>query len=325
MTLADADRDSGAAPFLTVVMPVHCGERWIEPTLKSLAAEATDDVEVLVIDSSPDAGTAEMVRRFGAGLSLELLTRPDLSNWRTKTNFGVEHARGAHVCTLHQDDLWLPGRVAAIRDWIASAPEAALHLAPTTIIDQDGNPLGTWRCPLPAEEAVTPALVLERLLVQNFIAVPSPVFRRDAWLACGGLDLDLWYTADWDLWLKLASRGPVRYHETVTAAFRIHGSSLTVTGSRDSADFEDQMRIVLDRHLSRLSPARAAAVGRVARASIKVNVALAAASSGGLGALGRAACHMLSLGPHGLYRYLRDSRLLERVVPRLRAKLSGAL
>lgn len=324
MTAADADRVA-ASPFLTVVMPVHGGERWIGTTLDSLAAEAADDVEIVVIDSSPDPGTAEIVMRYADRLSLELLARPDLANWRTKTNFGVEHARASHVCMLHQDDLWLPGRIAAIRGWIESAPEAALHLAPTMIVDLNGHALGIWRCPLPADAAAPAALVLERLLVQNFIAVPTPVFRRDAWLACNGLDVDLWYTADWDLWLKLASHGPVHYHDVVTAGFRIHGSSLTMTGSRDPADFESQMRIVLDRHFGRLAPARSAPVGRAAQASIQVNVALAAASGGGFGVLGKAASRLFLLGPRGLHRYLRDSRLFERLVPRLRAKLSGAL
>ena len=314
-----------AAPFLTVVMPVHCGEAWIEPTLDSLAAEAAEDVEVVVIDGSPDDRTAAIVNRYASRLSLDLVSRPDLANWRTKTNFAVERARAAHVCWLHQDDLWLPGRLAAIRSWVEADPDATLHLAPTLIIDQDGRTLGTWRCPLPAGASVPSQLVLERLLVQNFIAAPTPVFRRDAWLACGGLDVDLWYTADWDLWLKLASQGPVRYHDLATAAFRIHGSSLTMTGSRDPADFEAQMCVVLDRHMDRLADARTAAVGRAARASIKINVALAAASGGGRGALVKAAGYLLALGPRGLFRYLRDSRLIERVAPRLRARWSGAL
>jgi hypothetical protein len=312
-------------PLLTVVMPVHCAEQWIETTLDSVAAEAGPDIEILVIDGSPDGGTAHLVGRYADRLSLELVARTDLSDWRTKTNFGVERARAQHVCTLHQDDLWLPGRITAVREWIRSGPEAAMHLAPTAIIDCDGKTLGTWRCPLPANGAAPSPMVLERLLVQNFVAIPSPVFRRDAWLACGGLDLELWYTADWDMWLKLAAYGPVHYHDQVTAAFRVHGSSLTMTGSGDPAEFEDQMRIVLDRHLERHPECRTAAVARVAQASIKINVALAAASAGSVGGFTKALAQILGLGPSGLHRYLRDSRLIDRVLPRLRARLSGAL
>lgn len=325
MTAVRTAKKEPAAPFLTVVMPVHCAEQWIGETLDSVAEEAGPDVQILVIDGSPDSSTAEIVNRYADKLSLELIARNDLPDWRTKTNFGVERARAAHVCTLHQDDLWLPGRIAAIREWVASGPDAALYLAPTAIIDRDGKALGTWRCPLPSGGAAPSPMVLERLLVQNFIAIPSPVFRRDAWLECGGLDLDLWYTADWDMWLKLAAHGPVHYHDQVTAAFRVHGSSLTMTGSRDPGQFEDQMRIVLKRHLERHPECHSGAVTRAANASIKINVALAAASAGNAGAFAKALGQIIALGPLGLPRYLRDSRLMDRVVPRLRARISGAL
>ena len=41
-------------------------------------------------------------------------------------------------------------------------------------------------------------------------------------------------------------------------------------------------------------------------------------------ALASAAGNVLSLGPFGMGRYLRNSRLSERVMSRLRAKLAGA-
>jgi glycosyltransferase involved in cell wall biosynthesis len=311
-------------PFLSVVMPIHEGAEWIEATLDSLAVEPNWGLEVIVIDSSPTSATSVIVEQFAQRLPLRLLRRSDLRPWQTKTNLGVELARADHACILHQDDLWLPGRVDAARSWLANTPEAALHLAPTLIIDRHGRRMGRWNCPLPADEVLGTEFLLERLLVQNFVSVPAPIFRRSAWLACGGMDERLWYTPDWDIWAKLTSAGPTVYHDDVTTAFRIHGSSLTVTGSHDAGEFRSQMEIVLERHLDRLPAASQRRVEPAARASINVNVSLAAASGGSLTAMFRAARNMLSLGPGGIRRYLRDSRLHERVMPRLRAKLTGA-
>lgn len=311
-------------PFLSVVMPVHDGADWIEATLDSIAAEATDGIELIVLDSSPTDGTASIVKRYSERLPLQLLRRPDVKPWQTKTNMGVELAKADHVCILHQDDLWLPGRVASVRGWIASAPEAVLHLAPTVVIDRRGRHMGRWRCPLPPEQKLDPQFLLKRLLVQNFAAVPAIVFSRKAWLECGGMDEQLWYTPDWDIWLKLASAGPVVYHDEMTTAFRLHGSSLTVTGSRDGQEFRAQMERVLDRHLGEINAGSRKGIERLARASIDVNVSLAAASGGSLGALLGAVANILLLGPIGTKRYLRDSRLRDRVLPRLRARMTGA-
>lgn len=311
-------------PFLSVVMPVHNGAEWIGTTLDSLPSEASADLEVIVIDSSPDSATAELVEQFIGRVPLHLLRRSDLKPWQTKTNLGVELATADHVCILHQDDLWLPGRVESARRWIEKAPEAVLHLAPTLIIDRSGRRMGRWNCPLAPETPLAAEFLLARLLVQNFISVPAPIFRRSAWLACGGMDEQLWYTPDWDIWLKLAANGPVVYHTDLTTAFRIHGSSLTVTGARNAEEFRSQMDIVLNRHLDRLPAGIRPRVERAARASINVNVSLAAASGGRLATIFRAAGNMASLGPSGIWCYLRDSRLLERVVPRIRARLTGA-
>ena len=309
---------------VTVVMPVHNGAEWLATTFDSLLGEISKGVEIIVLDSSPDLETAKVVEKYATRLPITFLRRPDIQAWTAKTNLGVEFAKADHVCMLHQDDLWLSGRLAAVRKWISTDPEAALHLAPTAIIDRHGIRLGAWRCPLAAERRLSATEVLRSLLVQNFVSVPAPVFRRDAWRRCGGMDEALWYTADWDLWLKLSDAGPVRYHQDETTAFRVHGSSLTVTGSRDLKEFEKQMRVVFERHASRVPQPRTA-VESAARASIRINVELAAASSGNVRALGRACWQILLLGPSGARRYLKDSRLLDRVVPRLRARVAGAL
>lgn len=312
-----------SAPWLTVIMPCHCGEQWIDAALRSLAAEASEGVEVLVLDSSPTPATLDIARSYADRLRLRTFERRDLPTWQAKTNVGVEIAGASHVCWLHQDDLWLRGRATAVRAWIEATPEIPLHLAPSAFIGQAGEVLGLWRCPLPANGELRPALVTERLLVQNFVSAPAPIFRKDAWLACGGLDEELWYTADWDIWLKLALSGPIYYHDKVTTGFRIHGASLTVTGSHNIDDFERQLQVVLDRHLPRLGGG-STIVERAGRASIAVNVALAAASMGDRSGLLRAASKVLLLGPAGIHRYIRHSRIVDRVAPRVRAKLRGA-
>lgn len=306
-----------------MIIPSYSGEQWIGAALTSLACEAAEGIEVFLIDSSPTPATRDIAQSYSDRLKLRIFERCDLLTWQSKTNFGVELARSSHICWLGVDDVWLPGRAAAARSWIDANSRAPLHLAPSAIIDKDGRKLGVWRCPLAADGELTSALVTERLLVQNFIAAPAPVFRRDAWLDCGGLDENLWYTADWDIWLKLAARCFVYYHDRVTVGFRIHNNSLTATGSRDAELFARQMEIVLDRHLSKLGGLRKG-VERAARASITVNTALALASAGDPSGLLRAVLEIMRLGPAGIRRYFRDSRIVERMAARVRAKLTGA-
>lgn len=313
-------------PWLSVVIPSHNGERWLGEAMQSVADQNEVGIEVVIVDSSATDTSLRVATNFAPLLDLQICRRLDFVAWTAKTNFAVQQARAPWISMLHQDDLWLPGRAAAIRQWISAQPDIIMHVHPAHIIDERGKRLGTWRCPLPATGAPVPAQALtERLLVQNFIAIPTPVIRRDALLASGGLDEALWYTADWDLYLKLSRAGAVCYHPEVLACFRIHKGSLTISGSRSIADFRQQLETVRDRYAAGMAGADSRRALRLATASIAVNVGLAAAKLGRRAELLKALILLLRLGPSGLAKYLYCSRIFERVLPRLRARFAGGL
>ncbi len=312
-------------PWLSVAMPIHCGERWLPATLASAASQDCSGIEFILIDSGAEPTCQAIAATYSDRLDIRYEHRPDLTPWTAKTNLAVDEARAAHVAMLHQDDLWLAGRVDDMRRAIVAHPDAVLLLNPSRIVDQNGHGLGVWRCPLPTGQSIDAPRLAERLLVQNFVAIPAPVARREAWMAAGGLDDTLWYTADWDLYLKIARQGSTVYRHAVTTAFRVHGGSLTVKGSADGEDFAQQMAQVIARHIDLAPAAQRDSVHRRALTSSAVNCALAQAMAGNLGLLVGALGSLLRLGPADVVRYLRDSRIIERALPRVRARLAGVL
>jgi hypothetical protein len=161
---------------------------------------------------------------------------------------------------------------------------------------------------------------LARHLVHNFAAVPGAVFRTAAALNAGGLDPSLWFTADWDLWLKLEATGPTVYLPRCHAAFRVHPASQTAAGSHKLGEIRRQLEVMQERHAGKLAdPAVRAAVARAARASVELNVGLAAAYHGQAFGWVNVAAALVALGVSDWRRLLRDSRLGERVAARLRA------
>jgi glycosyltransferase involved in cell wall biosynthesis len=313
-------------PWLSVVMPCRNGERWLAEALQSVVEQHEPGIEVVFIDGSDSEASMKIVESFAGRLALSIHRRPDLGSGIAKTGFGVQEARADWITMLHVDDLWLPGRGAALRRWLAARSNAVMHLHPAYFIDGQGKRLGIWRCPLPAGEAAVPGeLLLERLLVQNFIAVPATAIRRDAFLHVGGMDESLWHTADWDLYLKLAAVGTVHYHPEPLACFRIHGNSLTMTGSRDLEDYRNQTETVFERHIDKLKTGKEPRVRRLSAASININTALAAANVGRPDALAKALRSLLRLGPCGIQEYLYYSRIIERALSRLRVRLAGGM
>jgi len=308
------------SPFLSVVMPVQNGEEFIATALASMKEQFDEGMELVFVDNGSTDHTVDIVRGLTEDLPIRVVTPGRIGNWVAATNFGLREARGEWACFLHHDDLWLPGRIARLRSEMARA-EGAMVLHNSVFIGPDGQRLGPWTCPL-AEGDVPPGQFVERLLVQNFIAVPSPVFRRNAAIDSGGLDESLWFTADWDFWLRLGALGPVRFIAETLSAFRVHPASQTMAHKLLPGEWEQQLTTVFARHLAHwVAPERRKRpVKRVAMASIAVNSALAAASRGEPVKPSAIFLKLLALGPSGWHRYLRDSRIVQRVRSRLKVQ-----
>src|SRR3981189_1602512 len=251
-----------SAPWLSVVMPTYNGGAFLAAALESVCAQqAGGDFEVVAVDDGSEDGTVALLEAYSSRLPLRIVRRARIGNWVASTNHGLSIARGEYACLLHQDDLWMDGRLRALRAALDGAPEAALVVHPSWFIDVRGARLGRWRCPLPPGR-IDGALV------------PAPLFRREKALEAGGMDESLWYTADWDLWLKLSTCGAVVHHPEPLAAFRIHPASQTAPRAERGEALRGQLETVLRRHL----PAAAGADRRlasVAEFSVELNLALA--------------------------------------------------
>jgi glycosyltransferase involved in cell wall biosynthesis len=307
-------------PWLSVIVPTFNGADYLGAALESIVAERDSNIEVIAVDDGSTDATRQILANYTNRLALTILERR-VGNWAENTNLGIERARGEWLCFLHQDDLWLPGRLAALRGQLT--PEASLVLHAADFIDHRGRRVGRWRCPLPAgPRGSPPKQTVSRLLVQNFVPLPVALFRRTDAQRVGGLNSALWFTADWDFWLKLAAFGATVYVPDALAAFRVHEQSQTVRRSERSTEMREQYQSVFDAHWSIWSgridrPERVESAARLAR---EINVALAARHHGEPIAWKRFLSAM-AVSP-GKWAYcLQNSRIFERVMSRLRARL----
>ncbi|WP_212525340.1 glycosyltransferase [Actibacterium sp. MT2.3-13A] len=303
-------------PWLSVLIPVHNGAATLERTLRSLQGQC-GGVEIVLADQGSSDGSREIAESYSDTLPLRIIDTSDRTNWMANTNAALRAARAPYATILPQDDLWRPGRTDLLRMLARRYPQAAIWSHAACYVDAGARLSGRFG---PAfgrrQRLVSGVEALSALIVQNTLAMPAVMFPREQALATGGLDETLWYTADWDLWLRLVGRGPLAWAPARAVAFRLHGDAQTITGSRDIADFRDQLTRVYDRHAPASSRLR-----QLAEVSIAVNVCLAGRYHNVPGACRGTIRQLAGLGPLGLWRYLRDSRLIARVLPRLRANL----
>ena len=306
---------------LSVLMPTYNGERYLRTALDSICAQGDRDIEVIAVDDGSTDASVQVLEGYADRLDLTVVRSEHVGNWVAGTNRALSLASGEWASVLHQDDSWLPGRLTQVRAAADSGVALVVHDA--RFVGPDGRRAGTWRVPLPAGRS-TGAALTRRLAVQNFLSVPAVTFPVEAARAVGGFDEQLWYTADWAMWLAMGRRGDVFRIATELCCYRLHAEAITATATADSEEVRRQLHRPLAAHLETVSDdAERARQERLGRWSAEVNLALAQTFHGGRPSwreLGRAA---RALRPADWPEYVVASRLTERVSSRARLALGS--
>jgi glycosyltransferase involved in cell wall biosynthesis len=214
-------------PSITIVTPTFNAAATIEETLASIAAQNYPGLEHVVVDGGSTDGTLAILQREAAAGSLRFISEPD-EGLSDAFNKGVAMATGDFVGWLNADDTYEPGALAAVGAALAARPTVEWATGRCKIMGGDGEE---------SRKAVTAYknFLLGRFsmwlfLTNNFVSSPATFVRRDVLTELGGLDTRFAYSADYDLWLRLARRSSPLLVDADVARFRMADDSLSITG-----------------------------------------------------------------------------------------------
>jgi glycosyltransferase involved in cell wall biosynthesis len=206
------EEDQTAPPLVSIVTPSLNQGTYIEEAIQSVLAQDYPRVEHIVVDGGSTDGTVEILRRHP---HLRWISEPDAGQ-AAAINKGFRMAGGEIYGWLNADDYYLPGAIAAAVDVIRESECGFVH-GGWRQIREDGTPIRDV-APLPFDYR-------RQLEHVNVVCQPGSFFSRDAYWAVGGVDESYEYAMDYELWLKLGARFPVRHVDRIQAAYRYHTSS----------------------------------------------------------------------------------------------------
>lgn len=242
---------SQPVPTVSIVMPTRNQAPFIAAALDSVAAQARDlgagALELVVADGGSGDGTQGLLADRAAAHpgSLRWSSAPDAGPAQA-VNAAVAQARGALVGWLNSDDLYTPGAVARALAHLAQNPTHVMVYGEGEHVDASGAVLGRY----PTRGPDAP---LDTWAQGCPVCQPTAFFRRDAFLALGGLDESLRTAFDFEFWLRLhkAHPGRVGIVRQVQAQSRLHAGSITLR-QREQVALEGMA--VLHRHLGVAPP-----------------------------------------------------------------------
>ena len=186
-------------PTLSVLVPAYNSADTIGEALESALQQRPAPDEIVVSDDGSEDDLATALRPFRG--RFRLVSGPN-AGLATARNRAAGIATGQLLGLLDADDVWLPGRVAALRAAASGRPDLSV-LTTDAVVLRDGR----------LDEQTyydTRDFYLhdqvDGILRNNFVFGAGAV-RAGAFRSVGGYRAGARYAEDWDLWLRMLLRG----------------------------------------------------------------------------------------------------------------------
>lgn len=212
------------SPKVSVIIPTYNSAHFIIEAVDSVLAQTFTEFEILVIDDGSTDNTKEVLaEKYGDSIQYFYKENGGVSKAR---NFGIENAKGKYVAFLDSDDAWIPEKLEKQILALEKNPDKKACYSSFYLCDEKLNPLEINR-----SERKSDALT-DLILIGNVVATPSTVIaEKGLFEQVGGFDYELSQCADWEMWIRLATKTEFIYLNEPLLKYRQHGSNMSKNAS----------------------------------------------------------------------------------------------
>jgi glycosyltransferase involved in cell wall biosynthesis len=204
----------------SISLPVYKQEEFITTALESLRCQ-TVPFELAVLDATPDNSIQTILQNYQSMITYQYHHAD--KGQSTAIQEGWNNTQGEIVAWLNADDYYFPDTLAKVAAIFQTHPEIDVVYGHTVYVDAKD----TFEQYFPAISAN-----LALLPKTNIICQPSCFVRRSAMERVGGVNPQLHYIMDWDLWIRLYKANCKFYFlDEMLSVARIYPDTKTLTGS----------------------------------------------------------------------------------------------
>ena len=209
------------SPSVSVVMTTYNGKQYLAQQLDSVLAELVPGDELIIVDDRSQDGTLDLLDSYQSAM-VRIVRNSENMGVIAAFERGLTLSSKAIVFLCDQDDVWLPGKRAAIVAAFERDPRTMVVLSDAQVIDASGVVTapsfmatrggfrGSIGCTLIRSRYLGCAMALRRELLLAALPIPRKVPMHDMWLGALGSIL-----------------GRVHYIETPLIQYRRHGSNIS--------------------------------------------------------------------------------------------------
>jgi glycosyltransferase involved in cell wall biosynthesis len=236
--------DEGLA--VSVLVPAHQAERYLEETLRSALAQTVSAIEIIVIDDGSTDATTAIAERLAATDNRVRLIRQPNRGVAAARNRGLAEARGRWAALLDHDDIWLPTRLERQLAFLERNRDVAVLGTYGWHIGPDGRRTGVFDVGPRSREQFA-QLRDEGAVI--YLLASSALMDIAVVHGVGGFREDYQPAEDVDLWTRVADNHVVLVLPERLVEYRVHYSSVSM--QHFFVQKEQQVRIARNAGLRR--------------------------------------------------------------------------
>ncbi len=206
--------------MISVIMPVHNGENFIENAIQSILLQTYKNFELIIIDDGSTDMTKEIVLNIKDRRVRILSNKLKMGLVKTRER-GILNAKGEFIAFLDSDDLSIPKRLEVQQKFLTDHPEIGLVGSWVKVINADGKKIGkTWK------HVTSPDLIPGFLLFRNCFT-QSTIMMRRAVIERYIFRKEFTIAPDYDLWVRIAQQYKIANIPEALSFYRIHDSNIS--------------------------------------------------------------------------------------------------
>jgi glycosyltransferase involved in cell wall biosynthesis len=207
---------------ITVVTPSFNQSHFLERTICSVLGQQYPNLEYIVIDGGSSDESIDIIKTYEENLAYWVSEKD--GGQAEAISKGFARATGDILCWLNSDDIFLPGALHAVNEYFLNHTRDQVVNGGAIQITETGALFSCWCNYTLGVKASYRRLCL---LGQQNLYQPATFWRREAYLTVGGINPELQFIMDLDLFARLAKTRRFGRLPRFLAAFRIHTAAKT--------------------------------------------------------------------------------------------------
>jgi glycosyltransferase involved in cell wall biosynthesis len=249
-------------PLVSIGIPTYNGTKYLRESVESVLSQTFKDFELVLIDDVSSDETWAIAQEYAR-------KDPRVSAVRNSKKLGlvanfnrcIELTKGRYVCVWHQDDVMMPQNIEKKVALLEAHPQVSFVHSNVSMIDEQGQVLSEhWELDS-RRDYVSAGQEFFLKMIQpgkNYVCCPSVLARRECYEKLGRFRSELYFTCDWELWMRFSLYYDVSCLGTPLVHFRRHRGTESYRIEGTIPEIEQELlakRLVITDHGHRIPDA----------------------------------------------------------------------